>query len=105
MRRLRDEGFRVSIDSFDRREVELATKAGANLVLAAVITQRPFVEKVVAPYILMLVTTQCATYCRYCTRSRIVGDPSQNFNRAEHEVFIGPVGSAPYETPGTKACQ
>ena len=26
--------------------------------------------------VLMLVTTQCATYCRYCTRSRIVGDPA-----------------------------
>ena len=25
--------------------------------------------------VLMLVTTQCASYCRYCTRSRIVGDP------------------------------
>ena len=31
--------------------------------------------------VLMLVTTQCASYCRYCTRSRIVGDPTQNFNR------------------------
>ena len=34
--------------------------------------------------VLMLVTTQCASYCRYCTRSRIVGDAGQNFNRAEH---------------------
>jgi lysine 2,3-aminomutase len=34
--------------------------------------------------VLMLVTTQCASYCRYCTRSRIVGDPTQNFNRREH---------------------
>jgi len=24
--------------------------------------------------VLMLVTTQCASYCRYCTRARIVGD-------------------------------
>ena len=24
--------------------------------------------------VLMLITTQCASYCRYCTRSRIVGD-------------------------------
>ena len=31
---------------------------------------------------LMLVTTQCASYCRYCTRSRIVGDPSATFSRA-----------------------
>jgi len=29
--------------------------------------------------VLMLVTTQCASYCRYCTRSRIVGDATQNF--------------------------
>ena len=33
--------------------------------------------------VLMLVTTQCASYCRYCTRSRIVGDPSATFSRAE----------------------
>ena len=38
--------------------------------------------------VLMLVTTQCASYCRYCTRSRIVGDPTQNFNRAEHEAQL-----------------
>jgi len=38
--------------------------------------------------VLMLVTTQCASYCRYCTRSRIVGDPRQNFNRAEHEAQL-----------------
>jgi dihydropteroate synthase-like protein len=31
---LRDEGFRVSIDSFDRTEVEAAVKAGAELVLS-----------------------------------------------------------------------
>lgn len=33
-RLLRSEGFRVSIDSFDRREVELAIEAGAELVLS-----------------------------------------------------------------------
>jgi len=32
--------------------------------------------------VLMLVTTQCASYCRYCTRSRIVGDASRSFPRA-----------------------
>jgi lysine 2,3-aminomutase len=35
--------------------------------------------------VLMLVTTQCASYCRYCTRSRIVGDPKEQFSRAEFE--------------------
>ncbi len=38
--------------------------------------------------VLMLVTTQCASYCRYCTRSRIVGDPSATFSRAELELQI-----------------
>jgi lysine 2,3-aminomutase len=38
--------------------------------------------------VLMLVTTQCATYCRYCTRSRIVGDPSATFSRKEFDAQI-----------------
>jgi len=38
--------------------------------------------------VLMLVTTQCATYCRYCTRSRMVGDPSATFRRNEFELQI-----------------
>jgi len=36
----------------------------------------------------MLVTTQCASYCRYCTRSRIVGDATQNFNRHDVEAQL-----------------
>ena len=31
--------------------------------------------------VLMLITNQCATYCRYCTRGRLVGDPRQGFMR------------------------
>ena len=38
--------------------------------------------------VLMLVTTECASYCRYCTRSRIVGDSSANFARAERDAQI-----------------
>jgi lysine 2,3-aminomutase len=38
--------------------------------------------------VLMLVTTQCASYCRYCTRSRIVGDATQNFNRHDVEAQL-----------------
>jgi lysine 2,3-aminomutase len=38
--------------------------------------------------VLMMVTTQCASYCRYCTRSRIVGDPTAQFSRAEFEMQI-----------------
>ena len=37
---------------------------------------------------LMLLTTQCASYCRYCTRSRIVGDPSANFGRTDFDRQI-----------------
>ncbi|NLH06769.1 MAG: lysine 2,3-aminomutase [Chloroflexi bacterium] len=38
--------------------------------------------------VLMLTTTQCASYCRYCTRSRVVGDPTANFSRADHEAQL-----------------
>jgi lysine 2,3-aminomutase len=38
--------------------------------------------------VLMLVTTQCASYCRYCTRSRIVGDPTETFSRDEFEMQL-----------------
>jgi lysine 2,3-aminomutase len=38
--------------------------------------------------VLMLITTQCASYCRYCTRSRIVGDPTATFSRAEFEMQL-----------------
>ncbi|MBN1202558.1 MAG: lysine 2,3-aminomutase [Anaerolineae bacterium] len=38
--------------------------------------------------VLMLLTTQCASYCRYCTRSRIVGNPDANFSKTEFELQI-----------------
>jgi lysine 2,3-aminomutase len=38
--------------------------------------------------VLMLVTTQCASYCRYCTRSRIVGDPLATFSREDFKLQI-----------------
>jgi lysine 2,3-aminomutase len=38
--------------------------------------------------VLMLVTTQCASYCRYCTRSRIVGDPTAQFSRQDYEAMF-----------------
>ena len=37
---------------------------------------------------LMLVTTQCGSYCRYCTRGRIVGDPTATFSRDEMDAQI-----------------
>lgn len=38
--------------------------------------------------VLMMVTSQCASYCRFCTRSRIVGDPHENFSSADFERQI-----------------
>ncbi|MGD0005743.1 MAG: lysine 2,3-aminomutase [Anaerolineaceae bacterium] len=38
--------------------------------------------------VLMLITTQCASYCRFCTRSRIVGDPAANFSHADFDKQI-----------------
>jgi lysine 2,3-aminomutase len=45
--------------------------------------------------VLMLVTTQCASYCRYCTRSRIVGDPAATFNRQEFELQLDYIRRTP----------
>lgn len=45
--------------------------------------------------VLMLVTTQCASYCRYCTRSRIVGDPSAQFSRGDYDAQIDYIARTP----------
>jgi len=45
--------------------------------------------------VLMLVTTQCATYCRFCTRSRIVGDPHAAFSRRDHDAQIDYIARTP----------
>jgi lysine 2,3-aminomutase len=45
--------------------------------------------------VLMLVTTQCASYCRYCTRSRIVGNPTQTFSRQDFEAQIAYIEQTP----------
>jgi lysine 2,3-aminomutase len=45
--------------------------------------------------VLMLVTTQCASYCRYCTRSRIVGNPMETFSRNEFEQQINYIRENP----------
>ena len=45
--------------------------------------------------VLMLVTTQCASYCRYCTRSRIVGDPHAQFSSRDYEEQLAYIASTP----------
>jgi lysine 2,3-aminomutase len=45
--------------------------------------------------VLMLVTTQCASYCRFCTRSRIVGDAHAQFGTAIYEKQLAYIASTP----------
>ncbi|TAK14035.1 MAG: lysine 2,3-aminomutase [Anaerolineae bacterium] len=45
--------------------------------------------------VLMLVTTQCASYCRFCTRSRIVGDPHETFGKADFSAQIDYIARTP----------
>ncbi len=45
--------------------------------------------------VLMLVTMQCASYCRFCTRSRIVGDPHNQPGRADYEQQLAYIEATP----------
>jgi lysine 2,3-aminomutase len=45
--------------------------------------------------VLMLVTTECASYCRFCTRSRIVGQSAENFGREQHEAQLRYIAAHP----------
>jgi len=45
--------------------------------------------------VLMLVTNQCASYCRYCTRSRIVGDPTKSFSSKDFEAQLDYIRHTP----------
>lgn len=46
--------------------------------------------------VLFLVTNFCATYCRYCTRARLVGQTGEyHFNTAQHEKAIEYIAAHP----------
>lgn len=45
--------------------------------------------------VLMLVTTQCASYCRFCTRSRIVGDAHVTFSASTYERQLDYIAGTP----------
>lgn len=45
--------------------------------------------------VLMLVTTHCASYCRYCTRSRLVGDFKQTFRKPDLERQLDYIRQTP----------
>lgn len=45
--------------------------------------------------VLMLVTTQCASYCRFCTRSRLVGDGRMTFSSATFDRQLDYIAATP----------
>jgi lysine 2,3-aminomutase len=45
--------------------------------------------------VLLLVTNHCASYCRYCTRSRLVGDPHQAFSSRDFEAQLDYIRRTP----------
>ena len=45
--------------------------------------------------VLMLVTTQCASYCRFCTRSRVVGDSTAQFSRTNYDQQLDYIAQTP----------
>ncbi len=45
--------------------------------------------------VLMLVTTECASYCRFCTRSRIVGKRGENLGPEQHEAQLRYIAAHP----------
>ncbi len=45
--------------------------------------------------VLMLVTTQCASYCRFCTRSRLVGDGRVTLNSVAFDRQIAYIAATP----------
>jgi len=45
--------------------------------------------------VLMLVTTQCASYCRFCTRSRLVGDSHGQFSTTDYDRQLAYIASTP----------
>ena len=45
--------------------------------------------------VLMLVTTQCASFCRFCTRSRLVGDAHAQFGRADYARQLDYIAAHP----------
>ncbi len=45
--------------------------------------------------VLMLVTTQCASYCRFCTRSRLVGNAHAMFNPAIYAEQLAYIAESP----------
>ncbi len=45
--------------------------------------------------VLMLINTQCASFCRFCTRSRLVGDSHHQFSHKDYQQQIDYIAANP----------
>ena len=45
--------------------------------------------------VLMLINTQCASFCRFCTRSRLVGDSHHQFSNKDYQQQIDYISANP----------
>lgn len=45
--------------------------------------------------LILLLTSECATYCRYCARSRFVGDQDKTFSTRDHDAQLDYVRRTP----------
>ena len=83
---LKSEALRRTVIPSDRERLvgtgELADPLGEEDHRATAHLIHTYPDKV-----LFLATTFCSTYCRYCTRSRLVGKPGESF-RALEESFL-----------------
>jgi lysine 2,3-aminomutase len=77
----------VEADAFEGLRVD-ALAEEAHAVVPGLVHRYP-------DRVLMLVTTECASYCRFCTRSRIVGQGAENFGAEQHEAQLRYIAAHP----------
>lgn len=77
------------------RELESFAAASADPLSEAAQSPVPGLVHRYPDRVLMLLTTQCASYCRFCTRSRIVGNPHENFSAADLDRQVAYIAATP----------
>ncbi len=77
------------------RELEPFSGADPDSLAEEDFTTAPGIVHRYPDRVLMLVTTTCASYCRFCTRSRIVGKSEETFGRADHELQLAYIAANP----------
>jgi lysine 2,3-aminomutase len=76
-------------DQFSKGEAEDPLNEDADMPVPGLVHRYP-------DRVLFLVTSFCATYCRYCTRSRLVGKTGEfHFNTQQYEVAIDYIAKTP----------